>query len=164
FGVPVPVVVTTPSGAASASVILAPFTPSFALLDATRVAGIILRQDNSGAYGGGSFDILGPTGTSLGYPTKAARAGDTVELFGVGFGPTSPSVPAGQPFTGEAPSSNPVRLTIGAAPVVVVNPLFTGLSSAGLFQINLTIPDGAGSGDVPVLATVGNTQSQPYAV
>jgi len=46
----------------------------------------------------------------------------------------------------------------------VVNPLFTGLSSAGLFQINLTIPDGAGSGDVPVLATVGNTQSQPYAV
>jgi len=163
-GVPVPVVVTTPPGVASATVILAPFAPSFTLADATHVAGIILRQDGSGAYGGGSYDILGPTGTTLGYPTKAAQAGDVVELFGVGFGPTSPSVPAGRAFAGAAPSSDPVRLTIGSAPAVAVNPLFAGLSSAGLFQINLTIPAGAGSGDVSIRATVGNTQTQAYAV
>jgi uncharacterized protein (TIGR03437 family) len=164
FGAPLPVVVTTPAGVASTTVILAPLAPSFALLDATRVAGIILRQDGSGAYGGGSYDILGPTGNALGYPTKAAQAGDTVELFGVGFGPTSPFVPAGQAFAGAAPSTDLVRLTIGSAPAVAVNPLFSGLSSAGLFQINLTIPAGAGSGDIPILATVGNTQTQAYAV
>jgi uncharacterized protein (TIGR03437 family) len=164
FGAPVPVVVTTPAGVASTTVILAPLAPSLALLDATRVAGIILRQDGSGAYGGGSYDILGPTGNTLGYPTKAAQAGDIVELFGVGFGPTSPFVPAGQAFAGVAPSTDPVRVTIGSAPATAVNPLFSGLSSAGLFQINLTIPAGAGSGDVPILATVGNTQTQAYAV
>lgn len=163
-GVPVPVVVTTPAGTASATVVLAPFAPSFALLDATHVAGIILRQDGSGAYGGGSYDILGPTGTALGYPTKAAQPGDIVELYGVGFGPTSTFIPAGQAFVGAAPTSNPVRLTIGSAPAVAVNPMFSGLSSAGLFQINLTIPAGAGSGDVPILATVANAGTQPYAV
>ena len=53
----VPVVVTTPNGAASSTVTLAPFAPSFSLLDAKHVAGIILRSDGSGAYGGGSYDI-----------------------------------------------------------------------------------------------------------
>ena len=40
----------------------------------------------------------GRAGSSLGYPTGAAKAGDTVELFGVGFGPTNPAVPAGALF------------------------------------------------------------------
>jgi hypothetical protein len=30
--------------------------------------------------------------TSLGYKTVAARAGDLLELFGIGFGPTNPMV------------------------------------------------------------------------
>src|ERR1700733_13636869 len=79
---------------------LSPYTfkqvgPSFNLLDGKHVAGIILRSDGSGAYGGGAYDIVGPTGTSLGYKTVAAKPGDTLVLFGVGFGPTKPAVPAG---------------------------------------------------------------------
>ncbi len=92
----VPVVVTTANGRATSSVTLGQFGPSFCLLDAKHVAGIILRYDGSGAYGQGTYDILGPTGSSLGYATVAAKAGDVVELFGVGFGPTKPAVPAGQ--------------------------------------------------------------------
>ena len=60
----VPVVVQTASGSATATVTLSQFAPSFLLLDNKHVAGIILRKDNSGAYGGGSYDILGPTGDS----------------------------------------------------------------------------------------------------
>jgi hypothetical protein len=74
---------------ATTTVILARFAPSFNLLDTKHAAGIIIRSDSSGAYGGGSYDIIGPTGSSLGYPTVVAKAGDTVELFGVGFGPTN---------------------------------------------------------------------------
>ena len=91
---PVLVVVTTPSSVSTATVSVAPFSPSFSLLDGTHVAGIILRTDDSGAYGGGTYDILGPTGSSLGYATVAAKAGDTVELFAVGLGPTTPAVPS----------------------------------------------------------------------
>lgn len=95
------VTVTNADGSWASVEALAPISPSFSVLDAKHVAGIILRFDGSGAYGNGGYDILGPTGTSLGYPTVAAKAGDVVELYGVGFGPTSPPVSAGQPIPAE---------------------------------------------------------------
>lgn len=157
----VPVVVTTAFGTATSTVTLAPFAPSFLLFDTKHVAGIILRSDGSGAYGGGTYDILGPTGTSLGYRTVAAKAGDIVELFGTGFGPTNPSVSAGQAFSGAAATTNPVNLLLGT---VSVAPMFSGLSSAGLCQINLIIPTDLGSGDVQVQATVGGAQTPAGSV
>jgi len=113
----VTVVVATANGSATSTVTLGRFGPSYALLDTKHVAGIILRPDGSGSYGGGSYDILGPTGSSLGYPTVAAKAGDTVELFAVGFGPTTPTVPAGQVFSGAAAATNSVQLGIGGTTV-----------------------------------------------
>jgi uncharacterized protein (TIGR03437 family) len=152
----VPLVVTTATGSATSTVKLAQFGPSFFLLDAKHVAAIIPRSDGSGAYSGGSYDILGPTGTSLGYPTVAAKAGDTIELFGTGFGPTTPAVPAGQAFSGAAPTTNPVTLRVNN---VSLTPTFAGLSGAGLYQINLTVPSGLGPGDVSLQASVGGAQT-----
>ena len=125
------------------------------------MAGIIVRSDGSGAYGGGTYDIIGPTGTSLGYPTVAAKAGDIVELYSTGLGLTNPAAPAGQVFFGTAPTTNPVRLRIGNSSVL---PTFAGLSGAGLYQINLTVPEGLGTGDVSIVATVGGTQTPPNVV
>jgi len=150
----VPVVVTTPGGSSTSTVTLAQFAPSLLLLDVKHVAGIILRADGSGAYGG--YDIIGPTGTSLGYPTVAAKAGDTIELFGVGFGSTNPAVPAGRAFAVTAPTTNPVTLYINN---VSVTPTFAGLSGAGFYQLNLTVPSGLGAGDVPLMAAVGGVQT-----
>lgn len=152
----VSVVVTTPVGAATSTVTLGQFGPSFSLLDSKHVAGIIIRSDGSGAYGGGTYDIVGPTGSSLGYPTVAAKAGDTVELFGVGFGATNPPVPAGQPYSGAAATVNPVQLLIGG---VSLTPAFAGLTEAGLFQFNLTIPAGLGTGDVSLEGLVGGVKT-----
>jgi uncharacterized protein (TIGR03437 family) len=152
----VPLVVTTATGSATSTVKLAQFGPSFFLLDAKHVAAIIPRSDGSGAYSGGSYDILGPTGTSLGYPTVAAKAGDTIELFGTGFGPTTPAVPAGQAFSGAAPTTNPVTLRVNN---VSLTPTFAGLSGAGLYQLNLTVPSGLGTGDVSLQASVGGSQT-----
>ena len=153
----VPVVVKTGSGAsATSTVTLAPFAPSFNLLDAKHIAGIILRSNGSGAYGGGSYDIVGPTGSSLGYPTVAAKAGDIVELYGVGFGPTSPTVAPGAAFAGAAATTNPVTVSINN---VNVTPSFAGETSAGLYQLNITIPSGLGTGDVSLQASVGGAQT-----
>ena len=157
----VPVVVTTAGGRSTANVTLAQFAPSFFLIDAKHVAGIIIRSDGSGAYGGGTYDILGPTGTSLGYPTVAAKPGDIVELYGNGLGPTNPAVPAGQVFYGPAYTTNPVTLHINHVSVL---PTFAGLTGAGLYQINLTVPDVLGTGDVPLVAIVGGSQTPPNVV
>jgi uncharacterized protein (TIGR03437 family) len=152
----VPLVVTTAAGTATSTVTLAPFAPSFFLFDAKHVAGIIRRSDGSGAYGGGTYDIIGPTGTSLGYATVAAKAGDILELFGTGFGATSPAVQAGQTFAGAAATTNTVNLLIDNVSVI---PMWAGLSSAGLDQINVTVPAGLGIGDVSLVATVGGVQT-----
>ena len=152
----VPVVISTANGTGTSTLTLAQFGPSFFLLDAKHVAGIILRSNGSGAYGGGTYDIIGPTGTSLGYPTVAAKAGDSVALFGTGFGPTSPSVLAGQAYSGAASTTNPVTVHINN---VAVTPSFAGLSGPGLYQLNLTVPSGLGTGDVPLQGVVGGAQT-----
>jgi uncharacterized protein (TIGR03437 family) len=152
----VPVVISGAGGTVKSTVTLAQFGPAFFLLDGTHIAGIILRANGKGAYGGGTYDIIGPTGTLLGYATVAAKAGDNIALFGNGFGPTSPAVPAGQPFSGAAATTNPVTLRINN---VSVTPAFAGLSGPGLYQINLTIPAGLGTGDVSLQAMVGGVQT-----
>ena len=158
---PVSVVVTTSAGNTTGTVTLAEFAPSFLLPETTHVTGIILRSNGSGAYGGGTYDIIGPTGSSLGYPTVAAKAGDTVELYALGLGPTSPPVLAGKAFSGAASTDNSVTLLIDN---VTVTPLFAGLTGAGLYQINLTIPSGLGTGDVPLEALVGGVRTQAAVV
>jgi uncharacterized protein (TIGR03437 family) len=85
-----------------------------------------------------------------------------IALFGVGFGPTTPSVSAGQPFSGQAPINNTPTLTINN---VTVSPLlFSGLSGAGLYQFNLVVPAGLGSGDVPIQAMAGGLSTQTGVV
>jgi uncharacterized protein (TIGR03437 family) len=160
----VPVVVSTAGGTATSAATLARFAPSFLLLDSKHVAGIILRSNGSGAYGGGTYDILGPTGISLGYPTVAAKAGDTIALFALGLGPTSQTVAAGQAFSGATPTTYPVTLLVNN---MTLAPIFSGLAGAGLYQINLTLPPGLGTGDVPVVAivaTAGGAQTPPNVV
>jgi uncharacterized protein (TIGR03437 family) len=152
----VPVVVTTTAGVAKSTAILAALSPEFFLLDSTHVAGIILRTNGKGAYAGGTYDIIGPTGTSLGYATVAVKAGDNIALFGTGFGPTSPTVAPGQPFSGAAPTTSPVKVKING---VNLAPAFAGLSGAGLYQLNLTIPSGLGTGDVSLQGVVGGVQT-----
>jgi hypothetical protein len=140
------------------TVVLAPSSPSFSLLDGHHVSGIILRPDNSGTEGGGAYDILGPTGTSLGYPTVAAQPGDTVELFGVGFGPTSPPIPPGQAFAGAAPATASIQLAINSG---TVTPFVCGPFERWPLSIQFHRSSGVGTGDLALGAYVGGVQTQP---
>ena len=106
---------------------------------------------NSGA----GYDIIGPTG-AFAYPSRPAKAGETVILFGVGFGPTNSPVPAGKAFSGSAPSTSNPTITIGNQPAIVS---YSGIVSAGLFQFNVIIPASAGSGDQTLSASVGGASA-----
>ena len=157
---PVEVVLTRSGLRATATVTLAQVSPSFNLLDSKHIAGVIIRPNKTGAFGGGAYDVVGPLGTSLGYPTIPAAAGETLLLYGVGFGPTSPSVPAGLPYVGAAAATYPIQFVVNGKTIV---PDWAGISSPGLFQFNITVPSGLGTGDQPIQAIV-NGVSTPIGV
>jgi uncharacterized protein (TIGR03437 family) len=156
----VSVAVTTPSGTSASRVTLVSQAPSFSLLgDGRHVAAEIATPKGMGAYGGGTYDLAGPSNT-FSFNTRPVRAGETLVLYGVGFGATNPFVPAGQPHSGAAPVSSAISVSIGG---VNANVGFAGITEAGLYQINVTVPNVV-SGDQPVQAIVNGAQSSPGAV
>jgi len=67
-----------------------------------------------------------------------AKPGEMILFFGTGFGPTNPAVTPGKVFSGAAPLVDSVSMRIGG---ISVTPAFAGLSSSGLYQFNVTIPN-----------------------
>ena len=157
---PVSAVVSTAKGSVTGSVTLAAASPCFITLgDGQHVAAIIATPDGSGTYGGGTYDLLGPTG-AFPYATRPARPGESIVLYGIGFGPTNPAVPAGAPYAGAAPTRAPVAVSIGGVSTAVA---FAGITSAGLYQFNLTVPD-IGAGEMPLSATVSGAAIAPGGI
>lgn len=146
------VVVQNAAGSATSSAVLSQFGPTFSLLDGTHPAGVIPTP--GGAYGNGTYDLVGPTG-AFSFNTRPVKKGETVELFGTGFGPTTPVVHAGQVFSGAVPANTPVSLIIGG----VTQTLTAYEVGAGLYQINVTIPANVASGDIALQATVGGLET-----
>ncbi len=89
----------------------------------------------------------------------AARPGETISLFGTGFGPTLPATLPNEAITEPVPTANPVKVHIHNEPAAVT---FAGLTSAGLYQINVTVPD-LPDGDYPVTAEVGGVRTAKFA-
>jgi uncharacterized protein (TIGR03437 family) len=100
------------------------------------------------------------TGVLPGYNSRPAAAGDIIELYATGCGPTAPTAPDGVLLTTFYPAANLLgfRVTIAGnvAPV-----LFAGLVSPGLWQLNIQIPSGLIGGDQPLTLSVSNITSQP---
>jgi uncharacterized protein (TIGR03437 family) len=71
---------------------------------------------------------------------RAAKPGDTILVFGTGFGATSPAVPALHVYSGAAPLQDGagLRIRIGGVEATVA---FAGLTGAGLYQFNLVVPE-----------------------
>lgn len=156
----VPVVVNTPNGTVNTTVDLEPIAPSLNVITGTNgktyAAAVILTPNGTGAYGGGTYDIMGPTG-NFPYSTRPAHRGDIVELFGVGFGPIKNTVPAGQLYSGASATTNPVGAYINVTPTsgTQLPVSFAGLVGAGLYQITVTIPQTAPTGDSPIQVNIG---------
>jgi uncharacterized protein (TIGR03437 family) len=91
----------------------------------------------------------------------SAKAGEAIELYGNGFGPTQTPVDSGAVFTGAYELANPVSVTIGGIQAEV---LFAGLVGPGLNQINVVVPVGLAGGDYPVAATIAGLSTQSAAL
>jgi uncharacterized protein (TIGR03437 family) len=153
---PVTVVVKTLGGSASSTVTLGPESPSFSLFNSKYPAAIVATPGagNSGA----GYDYIGPSG-AFAFTSRPVKAGETLILFGVGFGPTAPAVPSGQAFSGAAPCVTLPRITIGGTAAQVQ---FAGIVEAGLYQFNVVVPN-VGSGDQLLQASIGG-QTTPAGI
>ena len=104
--------------------------------------------------------LIGPASTSTPGATPA-KPGETIILYGTGFGQTNPAIPDGMLVTKALPLVTLPTITIGGTSA---NVAFAGLVAAGLYQINVVVPRGTADGDIPVVALVGTATSQSGAV
>lgn len=122
-------------------------------------------------YDGGYAIVTKADGfTVTGTPsTQPVKAGDTIVIYAIGLGPTSPVVASGTaspPYPGLAVVPGTTKVCFGVetpfyqAPCAT--PSFVGLSpgSVGLYQLNVTIPSGIPSGTTTMLLLlVDNVES-----
>lgn len=151
---PVEVKVTTQQGASGAVMgQLQSFAPAFFMFDPQG------RKYLAAVHADGTF--LGPPNLLQGATTRPAVPGETILLFGAGFGPTNPAVPAGQLVPQPSALTNQVQIRLGNVPA---NLSFAGLAAqaAGVYQFNMVVPD-VSDGDVPVVAEIGGARSQDNA-
>lgn len=145
----VPLTVTTSIGTSQpVMVIIAAVQPAFFQWGNYVVA---TRQD---------FSLAVKNGTFPGTTTVPASPGDVIILWGTGFGPTSPSAPAGMetPSTSTYNTATAVTVSVGNQPAKVYGAALAP-GYAGLYQVAIEIPGALANGDYPVVATVAGAQS-----
>jgi uncharacterized protein (TIGR03437 family) len=149
-----PIVVTTPAGSSAAysmtikatqAGLLAP--PTFALSGKQYAA--FFHSDLT--------TFVMPPGAISGVPSSYAKPGETIIIYGIGFGPVSPaSVPYAGQVVSATSSLNNFSMSFGGSSGV---PLYYGLAPGfvGLYQFNITVPQIANNDFVPLTFSLGCT-------
>ena len=91
--------------------------------------------------------------------TVAAQPGDTVVLWGTGFGATNPPVAAGTTVSGTPSVVTAPTVTVGGIAAPVIGAALTA-GSAGLYQVTIQLPAAVPAGPVAVQASVGGVSTQ----
>jgi len=96
-----------------------------------------------------------PAGSAPGFVTRPANPGETMVMFGVGFGPVSPAIPAGQIVQKATSLLEPFTVQFGGTQATVS---FAGLaaSAVGLYQFNVVVPNVPANNAVPLTFKLGN--------
>jgi uncharacterized protein (TIGR03437 family) len=106
------------------------------------------------------FSPAAPAGLFPAVTTVPAKPGESIVLWGTGFGATTPTVAPGivPPASPLANVANPVTLTIGNISATVVGAAISP-GSPGLYQIAVQVPASVPDGDLPVVVQVNGVQS-----
>jgi uncharacterized protein (TIGR03437 family) len=98
-----------------------------------------------------------PPGAASGFSSRRAKAGDIITIYGVGFGPVTPNIPAGQIVQQLNPTGLPsFQLSISGTPATV---MYAGLApgAVGLYQFNVVVPSVASSDTATLTFSVNGT-------
>ena len=145
------VIATTPAGASAPYTIAVNATQAGLLAPSSFSVGG--QQYVVALFSDGATYVL-PPGAIAGVPSRRARAGDTITLYGIGFGPVTPNIPAGQVVQRSNGLSLPFNLSFGQTQALVT---YAGLApnAVGLYQFNVVVPSVSASDAVPLTFTLG---------
>jgi uncharacterized protein (TIGR03437 family) len=87
-----------------------------------------------------------------------AMPGETIILWGTGFGPTNPPDIIGQATSGAPAVTTLPTVTIGGVQAEVLGAAMSA-GFAGLYQIAVQVPSSLSDGDQPIVAQAGGVQS-----
>ncbi|HXK02687.1 MAG TPA: hypothetical protein VMS37_09815 [Verrucomicrobiae bacterium] len=145
-----PVVVTTAAGASSAfNVTVNATQPGLLAPAAFNVGG---KQYIAALFSDGATYVL-PPGAISGVPSRRAQPGDSITLYGIGFGPVTPNIPAGQVVQQSNALGSAFHLLFGGTEALVS---YSGLApnAVGLYQFNAVVPNVPSNDAVPVTFTL----------
>jgi uncharacterized protein (TIGR03437 family) len=115
------------------------------------------------AYAGALFidftTFVLPAGAIAGATSRPAKPGDTIVLYGIGFGPVTPAVAAGE-VTGEGNAlTTPLQIFLGGVAAQVT---YAGLApdAVGLYQFNVVVPNIAANDATPLTFALGGVPGQ----
>ena len=131
------IVVTTGTGSSAAyTITVNPVEPGLLSPPAFKLIG---RQYIVALLPDGVSYVL-PAGTNIGLPARPAHTGESITFYGIGFGPVTPAIPAGQIVQGENSLTLPLRVFFGTTEAQVT---YAGLApgAIGLYQFNVVVPD-----------------------
>ena len=95
IGSGVPVVVKTPAGESQAAPVnTADLAPELLAPSSFAVGRPAIRRRDVAASDGTTM-FVGPSGAIAGVNMRPAKPGEVITLYGIGFGPVSPAIPAG---------------------------------------------------------------------
>ncbi len=97
-----------------------------------------------------------PPGAIPGLASQRATPGETITIYGVGFGPVIPNIPAGQIVQQSNTLADSFQVSFGGSPAVLS---YSGLAPnfVGLYQFNIVVPNVAASDTVPLTFTLNGT-------
>lgn len=150
---PQPLVVTTAAGSSAPYSIRVNLNEPGLLAPPTFVVGG--NQYMAALYSDGATYAM-PPGAVSGVPSRRAQIGDVITFYGVGFGPVTPNVPAGQIVQGSNSLMLPLTVMFGSAVAIIQ---YEGLApnAIGLYQFNVVVPSVPSNDLTPITFTLGGS-------
>lgn len=144
--------VTTPAGTSSSYQLqISPvepglFAPSIFLIGGEQYVGALLTDGSTYAL---------PSNAVNGITSRPAHPGETITLYGIGFGSVNPQINAGVVVQQQNALSEQLQVFFDKVPGTVT---YAGLApdEVGLYQFNVVVPNGVQGDAVPVTFSVGS--------
>lgn len=103
---------------------------------------------------------IGAPGLISGATFTPANPGDYLTLFATGFGATNPPFGPGELPNTSAQITAPFTISFGGVTLDPSDILYVGVTQdAGVYQVNILVPDGIPPGDQPFIITIGGAAS-----
>jgi uncharacterized protein (TIGR03437 family) len=106
----------------------------------------------------GTYVLNTATGASFGLTSRPAKPGETIILYGIGFGDVTPTILPGVIVGQGNTLVNPVSISFGSTPVPTPY-AYQGLAGnyVGLYEFYITVPSGLANGDYQINVTQNGT-------